>query len=93
MFVYHIPRILFTLAITILVVINVVTLKGEKFSKISSIISLVSLLVIFIAWILEKKIETYLDSSYRNAYVTGRLAGGTVYASYPYATPGLGWIL
>ncbi len=30
---------------------------------------------------------------YPNAYVTGYLAGGTVYAKYPHDTPGLGWIL
>jgi len=31
--------------------------------------------------------------TYPNAYVTGYLAGGTVYAKYPEKTPGLGWIM
>ena len=30
--------------------------------------------------------------AYNSALVTGKLAGGTVYASYPEMTPGIGWI-
>jgi len=32
-------------------------------------------------------------ADYNHALVTGRLVGGTVWASYPEDTPGLGWIL
>lgn len=33
------------------------------------------------------------DPSYRNAYDSGDLVAGTVYASNPNNTPGLGWVL
>lgn len=32
------------------------------------------------------------DQENPNALVKGRLIAGTVYADYPYQTPGLGWI-
>ena len=38
-----------------------------------------------------KKKETYTE--YPNALVTGYGVAGTVYASYPGNTPGLGWII
>ncbi len=37
--------------------------------------------------------EYNYDQENPNALVTGYLAGGTVYASYPENSPGLGWIL
>lgn len=33
------------------------------------------------------------DQENPNALISGKPVGGTVYASYPNATPGLGWIL
>ena len=52
--------------------------------------NIISMSVLIIAWMLrENRKETY---DYNNALVTGQLAGGTVYASYPEMTPGLGWI-
>lgn len=56
---------------------------------------IIALFSILIGWLLKNKVEKYyysLDSSYRNAYVTGKLVGGTVYASYPWNVPGLGWV-
>jgi len=50
-----------------------------------------AIVLLIISWVIrEKNIEKYDDYNY--ALRTGKLAGGTVYASYPEMTPGLGWI-
>ena len=50
-----------------------------------------AMVLLIISWVIrDKNIDNYDDYNY--ALRTGKLVGGTVYASYPEMTHGLGWI-
>lgn len=62
--------------------------SNKSFFVCCNICAIVLLIISFV--IREKNIEKYDDCNY--ALRTGKLAGGTVYASYPEMNPGIGWI-
>ena len=51
--------------------------------------NILSSILLIIAFVLREKTEQY---DYNYALRTGKVVGGTVYASYPEMNPGLGWI-
>lgn len=72
-------------------------------NKTISVINLIFIISILFVILSRKNGERYsyendpnsynYDEENPNALVTGVNISGTVYSSYPYSTPGLGWIL
>jgi hypothetical protein len=61
---------------------------------INQVIGITIIPFLLILLINSKKTEKYdYDSENPNALISGKNISGTVYASYPDNTPGLGWIL
>ena len=93
-----ISRIFFLIGLIILIIVQTnLLLNTEKFShseKIKlSIPVIASIIFICVAWILKEvscKKEKY---NYNKEYQPDRIVSGTVYASYPEQTGGLGWVL
>jgi len=56
----------------------------------SGMMSLVGVLCLIISLFWREYYEKYSPDF---PYVTGKIIGGTVFASYPNETPGLGWVL
>ena len=82
--------IIFLSGLIILLVPIIMSSRTKSSYKFVVGCNIISMSVLIIAWMLrENRTEKY---DYNNALVTGQLAGGTVYASYPEMTPGLGWI-
>lgn len=82
-----ISYIYFILILSILLAVVLIDLQKEHEILLLSFIPILVLL-----YGRAKKRETYewRDPNYLR---TGKLVGGTVYASYPNKSPGLGWIL
>ena len=92
-----ISTIIFLLGILILFIVNIKIIHSKENYSIQQQIIMTSCIIISIimiigAWILRefRHNEKY---GYDYTYQTGKLVGGTVYASYPENVGGLGWIL
>lgn len=60
----------------------------------SSIQLILLIFLIYLCFDYRKKTEKYdYDRENPNALITGKLVGGSVFASYPENSPGLGWIM
>jgi|TARA_Y100000389_G_scaffold46942_1_gene41994 hypothetical protein len=82
--------VLFLLGILVLLV-PVFISSSVKSSKSFIVLSNISaMILLIISWVIRDKNTEKYDYNY--ALRTGKLAGGTVYASYPDMVPGLGWI-
>lgn len=89
------------IAITILGIDNVISIHLAKPSiglTIRVVLSTALLtFVVVLAFFLYRSEEKYDEYNYDrenpNALITGKNIAGTVYASYPGNTPGLGWIV
>lgn len=97
----NLATILFLIGVLILIGSRIYMQKSKtctpKQRAIMSICALVSILFMGGAWILremrnKEKYYPFPDDDYRYAIESGKLVGGTVYASYPENSPGLGWI-
>jgi ABC-type transport system involved in multi-copper enzyme maturation permease subunit len=64
-----------------------IVLSSKSFIVLSNISAMILLII---SWVIRDKNTEKYDYNY--ALRTGKLAGGTVYASYPDMVPGLGWI-
>jgi len=65
------------------------------FTPIHAIIDVILIICVIISIIkyIRKKQEKYGCDEYPQSCQNGKIVAGTVYASYPENTPGLGWIL
>lgn len=82
--------VLFLLGILVLLA-PVFISSSVKSSKSFIVLSNISaMILLIISWVIRDKNTEKYDYNY--ALRTGKLAGGTVYASYPDMVPGLGWI-
>lgn len=81
--------VLFLLGILVLLVPIFISssLKSSKSFVLSNISAMILLII---SWVIRDKNTEKYDYNY--ALRTGKLAGGTVYASCPDMVPGLGWI-
>lgn len=81
--------VLFLLGILVLLV-QIFISSSVKSSKSFVLSNISAMILLIISWVIrDKNMEKY---DYNYALRTGKLAGGTVYASYPDMVPGLGWI-
>jgi len=82
---------LFSLGVGINIILQMFLLCKQRIKNMNCfmIISFASLILIISSWVVR---ETYEKYSPNWPYRTGKLVGGTVFASYPENVPGLGWI-
>jgi hypothetical protein len=93
-----ISTILFLIGLLILLAVHVKMLHSNKNYNHDQQITMtiwvvISIVVLGAAWVIRE--IRYKDNfnNYRYAYQSGKIVGGTVYASYPDEVPGLGWIM
>ena len=90
--------ILFLIGLLILLAVHVKMLHSNKNYNHDQQITMtiwvvISIVVLGAAWVIRE--IRYKDNfnNYPYAYKSGKIVGGTVYASYPDEVPGLGWIM
>ena len=93
-----ISTIMFLVGLMILLMVHVKMLHSKKVYNRGKQITMtiwvvISVAILGAAWILREFRNTEKYNNYQYAYRTGKIVGGTVYASYPEQTGGLGWIL
>jgi len=89
--------IIFLIGLLILICVHIKMMRSKEYynQKDKSIMTLwvvVSILLIGAGWIIGE-IRDKEKYAYDYAYQSGKLIGGTVYASYPENSPGLGWVV
>lgn len=87
-------NIFFILGVILIVVANVKLMYKMSVKDIwcSSMITMAGIICLIISLFWREYYERY-EINPNFPYVTGKLIGGTVYASYPEKTPGLGWVM
>jgi len=85
--------ILFLIGIMILIFSHIKIIHCTKKDIITTSILVVDALIfLVVAWVL-REIRNNENYDYNYAIQSGKLVGGTVYASYPQQVGGLGWVL
>lgn len=93
--IHNLSTILFLIGIMILIFSHIKLIHSCNYTKrdviTMSIYLVVAIILVGVAWILRevRNNEKYKDFPLR----TGKLLGGTVFASYPDNVPGSGWIM
>ena len=83
----------------ILVISNIFNMRTSPLYSLFNLILIIGVISLALLYGERKQNERFQDAEYNydrenpNALVSGRNIAGTVYASYPNSTPGLGWIL
>ena len=90
--------LLFLIGISIHIIMHIHFCRNPNY-KYNCLLGSFAILCLLASEILKRKQENYSPDSdydftndYNSAYISGKIVGGTVYASYPSATPGLGWV-
>ena len=82
--------VLFGVGIILLLFTHINMLKHPDQIVLMAVLNLVAVGFLIASIVAKKHRESY---EYNYAMQTGKIIGGTVFASYPEATPGLGWVL
>ena len=85
-----ISTLIFIIGIIMLLVSHMKILDQPNYH---TLIVIIALILICAGWILrERELQKEKFDNLNYARIQGDIVGGTVYASYPDQTPGLGWI-
>jgi len=82
--------VLFLLGLLVLLIPIFISSSVESSKSFIVVSNISAMILLIISWVIRDKNREKYDYNY--ALRTGKLVGGTVYASYPDMVPGLGWI-